>query len=271
MKKIDFPFPREHGAWAMFIAPLVVGIGAAEMLNGAVALFALVALGFFLLRFPLALAIKAHTREARVSALRWSALYATLTAILGAVLLFVTQLWLLIPLGAIGFATLVVYLWLVARRAEMSVWGEWIGIAGLALGAPGAYLVATGAAGLSVAEAGATAIALYALNAFYFAGTVLYIKFKVREQPRLAPRNWVECVWAGRASIIYHTIVFALVAYFAATGALPALAAMAFVLPMCKVIGGVLTTPARLNIRRLGFIEVGLTVVFVAAILWAYR
>ncbi len=271
MTKIETrpPLPREHGAWAMFIAPLVVGIGAIpsprlEAGAGGAVLFALTAFGFFLLRFPLTLAIKARTPDARASALRWSALYAALTLACGAALLISTRLWLLVPLGFLGFGTLGFYLWLVARRAETSVWGEWIGIAGLALGAPGAYLVGAGAPD-------ATAIALYALCALYFGGTVLYIKFKVREQSRLVPKTFAEKLWAGRASIVYHALVFALVAYCAATGALPALTVIAFGLPICKVIGGVLRQPARLNVRRLGFVEMGFTVAFVAVMVWAYR
>lgn len=258
--------PHEHGAWAMFIAPLVTGIGAAGMLNADTLLFSLTAFGFFLLRFPLMLAAKSRAPDARAFALRWSAVYAALTFIGGAVLLFSARQWILVGLGALGFATLVVYLWLAARRAEMTVWGEWIGIAGLALGAPGAYLVSKGVLD-------ATAIALYVLNALYFGGTVLYVKFKVREQPRiiLQPPSFQARLWSGRISFFYHAIIAALVLIFAAMNWLPALVPVAFILPMCKVIGGILNKPERLNIRRLGFIELGLTIVFVFVILGAFR
>jgi hypothetical protein len=118
----------------------------------------------------------------------------------------------------------------------------------------------------------ATAIALYLLNVLYFGGTVLYIKFKVREQPRLAaPPSLQARLWSGRASILYHAVVAAFVALFAAMNWLPALVPLAFILPMCKVIGGVLTKPERLNIRRLGFIELGFTFTFVLIILAAFR
>ncbi len=257
--------PHEHGAWAMFIAPLITGIGAAGALNADTLLFSLTAFGFFLMRFPLMLATKSRASDARAFALRWSAIYAALTLIGGAILLLSTWLWILVGLGALGFATLVVYLWLAARRAEMTVWGEWIGIAGLALGAPGAYVVARGALD-------ATAIALYVLNILYFGGTVLYIKFKVREQPRVVLQPSLRArLWSGRVSLLYHAIVAALVAIFAAMNWLPALVPIAFILPMCKVIGGVLSKPKRLNIRRLGFIELGFTIVFLVVILAAFR
>ncbi len=258
--------PREHGAWAMLIAPLVTGIGVAGMVNGDTVFFTLTAFGFFLLRFPLMLALKSRALDARGFALRWSAVYAALTFISGAILLLSTRQWILVGLGALGFATLVVYLWLAARRAEMTVWGEWIGIAGLALGAPGAYVVARGALD-------ASATALYVLNAIYFGGTVLYIKFKVREQPRIVvqPPSLRARLWAGRVSILYHSIVAVLVALFAAMNWLPALVSIAFILPVCKVIGGVLNKPERLNIRRLGFIELGFTVAFVFIVIVSFR
>ncbi|MBI4787098.1 MAG: YwiC-like family protein [Chloroflexi bacterium] len=264
--RIQPPLPREHGAWPMFAVPVLVGIGAAGAWSVSVILFALTAFGFFLLRYPLMLAVKSRAREARLDALRWSAIYGSATVVLGAALILVSQQWLLVPIGALGFVSLVVYLWHVAHRAEMTAVGEWLGIAGLALGAPGAYLVGTG-------TLDGTALALYLLDVLYFGGTVFYIKFKVREQPRLAKSDarWLARLWAGRVTLAYHAMVIALVALFAMLGMLPALAVIAFVPMVCKAIGGVMTQPARLNIRRLGFIELGLTVVFAVVVLAAYR
>lgn len=247
----------------MFLAPLVAGIGAGRVFSVDTLFLALAAFGFFLLRYPLMLAIKSRAPDARAQSLRWSAIYAVLTTAFGGALVLSSRLWLLLPFGLLGFGTLGFYLWLAARRAEMSTLGEWIGILGLALSAPAAYLVATGVLD-------ATAIALYVLNVLYFGGTVLYIKFKVRQQPRLTAKTWGEKLWAGRASIAYHAIVIALVAVCIAFGFIPVLVSIAFIFPMCKVIGGVLNQPTRLNIKRLGFIEAGFTLAFLAIVLLAY-
>lgn len=258
--------PREHGAWAMLIVPLWVGIGTAGVVSGPVVLFALTAFGFFLLRYPLMLAVKSRAPAARASALWWSAIYGALTLVLSAALMLLSPNWLLVPLGALGFASLAVYLWNAARRAEMTTAGEWIGIAGLALGAPGAFLVATG-------RLDTTAVALYFLNLFYFGGTVFYVKFKVREQPRLVrvSDHWGERLWAGRLTLAYHISVFVLIAAFAILSIVPALAPIAFIPVMCKAVGGVIMSPSRLNLRRLGFIELGFTIVFALVVLTAYR
>lgn len=258
--------PREHGAWAMLIVPLWVGIGTTGGVSGPAILFALTAFGFFLLRYPLMLAIKSRAPAARANALQWSAIYGAFTLVWSAALVISLPNWLLLPLGALGFVSLVVYLWNAARRAEMTTAGEWIGIAGLALGAPGAYLVSTG-------RLDTTAVTLYLLNLFYFGGTVFYVKFKVREQQRLVRVSdpWTARLWAGRLTLVYHLLVLALVASFAGLGILPALAPVAFIPVVCKAIGGVVTSPSRPNLRRLGFIELGFTMVFALVILIAYH
>lgn len=248
----------------MLLAPLITGFGVAGVFNLDALVLALTVLGFFLLRFPLMLAIKSRTADGRRSALRWCLIYAAFTAASGAALVNSTRLWAIAPIAALGGISLIVYLALALRRAEMSLAGEWLGIAGLALGAPAAYLLGTHALD-------ANAYALYALNVVYFGGTVLYIKFKVREQPRAAAKNWVERLVSGRISIAYHAMVFALAAFSAAVHWIPALVMLTFILPMCKVIGGVLTQPPRLNIRRLGVIELGFTLVFVLIVVTAYR
>ncbi len=258
------PLPREHGAWAMFVAPLLVGVGAAGAHPAELLLFILTAFGFFLMRYPLMLAVKSKAPSARAEAWRWSVLYGALTLLAGGALMMITQLWLLVPIGVLGLISLAVYLAHVARRAEMTTLGEWVGIAGLALGAPGVYLVATH-------RLDATAWALYLLNVLYFGGTVFYIKFRVREQPRLKPAaDWRSRLWAGRVTLVYHFLAIGAVALFAVLGLIPALVLLAFVLPACKTMGGVFTPQTRLNMRRLGFIEVGLTTFFALVVLLAY-
>lgn len=266
--------PREHGAWAMFIAPLVVGIGTASLhsgisvtsrASGSLLLFAFTAFGFFLLRYPLMMVVKSRNASTRAEAAKWSAIYGVITVVGGMCLMFTARLWSLVPLGILGVVSLFVYLWQAARRGEMSVLGEWTGIAGLCLGAPGAYLTITG-------RMDERALALYVLNLLYFGGTVLYIKFKVREQPRAikAGANWRERIRAGRATLTYQGMVTALALVLALVGFVPALAAVAFLPAMCKAIGGSMVVPARLNIRRVGLTELGFTAAFALMILIAF-
>lgn len=259
--------PREHGAWAMFIVPLFLGIAVAALQNTGVPskaavppevmLFALTAFGFFLWRYPLMIAVKSRAPAVRTQAAFWGLVYGGATLLLGSALLLVSRQWLLIPIAGIGLLTLVVYLWLAARRAEMSTPGEWIGIAGLALGAPGAYLVGTG-------RFDPTALGLYFVNLIYFGGTVFYVRFKVREQPRTtkAALSWQQRLWMGKYTILYYVSGIALVLFLAWAGLVPLLAPLAFLPALAKVIGGVLEVPGRLDMRRLGLVEIGSTIAF---------
>jgi hypothetical protein len=259
----------------MFIVPLWVGIGAAVLRPSAsinlalrvaeLSLFIVTVFGFFLLRYPLMLAVKSRARPARAQALRWAVIYGAMTGAGGALLLVLSRQLLLVPIGLLGLLSLGFYLGHASRREEMSTLGEWTGIAGLALGAPGAYLILTG-------TLDATALLLYLFNLLYFGGTVAYVKFKVRVQPRvIIPSGWGPRLWAGRVTIAYHAVVILLVALLALIGWAPALAPIAFVPAFCKSVGGVVTRPARLSLRRLGLVELVFTVAFAFVVLLAYR
>lgn len=274
-KSMRMPLPHEHGAWAMFIVPLVIGtgVGVARATSNSDAklitemfLFAIVSFGFFLLRYPLMMLFKARNAEARQSAILWSAVYGALTSIGGLALVVVTQLGWLVLVGLLGVGWLSIYLWLVARRQEMSVVGEWLGIAGLALAAPGAYLVAARALDT-------TAIALYFLCVLFFGGTVYYIKFKVREQPRVVkPDASVSTrLFAARAPMFYSIVALAFVAGLVFVDWIPAFVIVAFGLPLFKTIIGALDRPARLNVPRLGITELGYSIAFAIIVLLAFR
>ncbi len=267
--------PREHGAWAMFVVPLWIGLGAAfsrstaDLGNSSVVLstclFAIAAFSFFLMRYPLMIAVKARARPVQEQALRWSVAYAAIAMVAGGAVVWISRLWLLIPIGAVGIISLVTFLWFAWRRTEMSSAGEWTGIAGLALAAPGAYLVAG-------APADATALVIYLLNVLYFGGTVSYIKFRVRQQPRIPhSAGLCERVAAGRVTLLYHGVAIGIVAVLALVGWVPALAPIAFVPTLCKAIGGVMARQERPNLPRLGFTELWFTIGFAAIILWAFH
>jgi hypothetical protein len=171
----------------------------------------------------------------------------------GIVLLSITQIWSLVFIGLIGGGVLGMHLVLAARRLEMSVLGEWTAIAGATLAAPGGYVLFAGAWNI-------TAVMLYALNLLYFGGTVYYIKFKVREQPRLTTpaSNWRARLWAARAPILYTIIALIIVGV------------LAMLIPLPKVLIGALERPTRVNLPRLGVIEIAHSLAFMLLMMWAF-
>jgi hypothetical protein len=248
------PIPKEHGSWAMWIVPLLIGFIVAPVWNWQNLILMVAALGFFLARYPLALLIKTRHRSNTNKAYlwRWTLIYGGITALCGAWLVLARQLWLLIPMGIIGGMLLAFHLWLVARRQEMSVAGELAGILGLALGAPMAYYTAGGQMDL-------TALMLWVVNVLYFGGTVFYIKLKVRQQPRQpAPPQLSERLGKAKACLGYQTIALTVVLLLVTLRLAPLLTPLALLPATVKVVWGAghWQDKRSLSLIRLGLIEI---------------
>jgi hypothetical protein len=148
----------------------------------------------------------------------------------------------------------------------MSARGELGGIFGLALGAPLAYYVSTGALN-------GTALGLWVVNALYFGGTVFYIKLKVRQQPKEpAPDRVSERLVKAKACLTYQSVVLTIVIALVAFNRLPALAFLAFVPVTLKVFYGAARWQDKksLSLPRLGVIEILHAAMFAVLIVAAF-
>ena len=79
------PIPKEHGSWAMLIVPLLLGMIIAPSWHWRVMILLVAALGFFLLRYPLATLVKTRRRSStnRAYLWQWAAIYGGITALSG--------------------------------------------------------------------------------------------------------------------------------------------------------------------------------------------
>jgi hypothetical protein len=264
----NIPLPKEHGSWAMFAVPLIIGWAVAAHWQWRSILLIGAALGLFLVRYPIDTLIKTRKRPHtdRAWLIRWAIVYGSIAALCGGWLIVIDQLYWLMPLGVIGAALLAYHWWLVERRQEMSARGELAGICGLALGAPLAYYVSTGVID-------GTAIGLWIVNALYFGGTVFYIKLKVRQQPKEpAPDRVSERLVKAKACLTYQSIVLTIVILLAAWRDMPVLALLAFVPMTLKVLIGATRWQDRktLSLPRLGMIEMIHAVLFAVLIIAAF-
>jgi len=265
---LNLPLPREHGSWAMLIVPLLLGLTIAPTWQWRSLLLLVAALGFFLLRYPLALLVKSRKRPAtnRPYLWRWTLIYGLVTMLGGGWLVLVERLWGLAALGVLGGGLLFFHLWLVSRRQEMSVIGELAGIFGLALGAPMAYYTATG-------RLDRTTAVLWLINALYFGGTVFYIKLKVRYQPRRpAPDHWSERLLGAKAGLTYHTIALTVMILLVMLWQAPLLAPLALLPATAKMIYGAYRWQDKksLSLMRLGLIEIAHALVFSGLVVLAF-
>ena len=259
--------PQDHGAWFLFLSPLLIGLVLGGRWNGNTALFVLAALGAFLARQPASILVKALAgrrprRDAR-PALRFLALYAALTAIGVGGLLLRGQTYIL-HLAAPGLLVFAWHLWLLSRRRERRQLGvELIGVGVLALSAPAAIWVAEG-------QYRPYEWWLWFLLWFEAAAAIVYAYLRLEQRgwhqvPPLAPR-----LRAGARALAYATFNLVAVYILGRSGLIPLGVVWAFAVQWAEVVWGTLfpavkRRPAYIGLRQ-GFVTILFTVLFI----WAW-
>lgn len=140
--------PQDHGSWVFIFSPLLVGLFAGGQFNLQSLYLTIAAVGAFLVRQPVTIAVKAYSgRRAKsdlVAARFWILVYGLLIllSLLGLILAgFTYVLYLAVP-GAPVFAW---HLWLVSKRDERrQINVEIIATGVLSLAAPAAFWVGVG-------------------------------------------------------------------------------------------------------------------------------
>lgn len=253
----------------MLIVPLVLGWAIAPAWHWRSLVLLIAALGFFLLRHPLAVLVKTRKRVSDDKSYwrRWATIYAGVAGLSAAWLVLAHGLWWLAAMGFLGAALLLFNLWLVARRQEMSLVGELSGIAALALGAPMAYYAAN-------ERLDSTAMLLWLVNLLYFGGTVFYIKLKVRQQPRLpAPPQLSERLVKAKACLAYQTAALTLMVALVTLQLAPLFTPLAFIPMTLKMLHGSWQWQDKksLSLVRLGVIEIIHAIAFAILVMFAFK
>ncbi len=256
----NIPVPKEHGSWVMLIVPLAIGTAVAQTWRMPLWILLAAALGFYLMRSPLATLVKTRKRPSPAQSVlwRWTIIYGAVALLAGTTLIVEYHYWWLVPIGAFGVVLVVYHLWLVSRRKEMSLPGELSGIIGLAMGAPMAYYVATG-------RLDRIGWALWLINALYFGGTVFYVKLKVRQQPKLSPPPEIAVrLRVAAPCLTYHTLALAVAIALTMLSIAPHFLPWAFLPVFVKVWVGAWQWQDRrsLNLKRLGLVELAYSIVF---------
>lgn len=257
--------PAEHGAWGILLVPL----GTAAVVGGAwnppLAALAAASLALFLLRGSL----EAHgSWRAIVMPVHLALGVAALGA--GAALLFQWRRWELLWLAALAAALYLVQGWLIRRHREQaeekrSLPAEILGTALLTLAAPAAWVAAQG-------RLDRTGALLWLLNFCFFAGGVLYVKYRVRGL--WAHRSFtgmVERVGFAWPVFIYHLLLLAFLLAATLTETLSLAVLIAFLPGVLRALALAFQLGRRFPIRRLGWTEVAHAMAFAALLILALR
>lgn len=247
--------PREHGAWAILIAPILVGLAGAPSLSpAAAALFVLGSLAVFLSRTPLqALLAKPRDRQAQ----GWLAFYAALAAGAFAPLILLLGCWKLLYFAVPSAVLLVQNLLMNRAGKRFSAFNEAAGVFGLCLGAPAAYYAAS-------FQLDARAWSLWLLCSLFFLGPIFYVKMAALQHRAVADPGALPAlsVMRGR-STLYHALSMAAVAAWAATGGIALAATIPFAASLMKTVLRGRRPPERVDFKALGYAEVGYSALFV--------
>jgi hypothetical protein len=243
--------PREHGAWAILIAPVLVGLlGAPAFSPAATVLFSVGALAAFLVRAPLqALMAKPGDRRAQA----WLALYAVLTAASFFPLIVLLGRWKLLLFAVPSGLLLAGNLRANASGRRFSLFNEAAGVLGLCLGAPAAYYATS-------ARLGPRAWTLWLLSSAFFVGPIFHVKMAALQHRAVADKSALPALErARRLSAAYHGLALACVLLGA-----PAPAAVPFAAAFIKTVARGFRAPERVDFKSLGYMEVGYCLLFVA-------
>jgi hypothetical protein len=254
--------PREHGAWVMLYVPMITGVLAAWSFSFRVILFALSATFLFIARESLISWWRSYRRgERRVEALQRLGIYLSLAGLSIAPPIIADRLFALVPLGVGALLLLAINAEMAAKREDRTILGEILAIAGLTMAAPAAHYVAEG-------TWDERAIWLWALSALYFASSVFYIKLRVnlvnaRKQDE-RKRVWRRCA-------TYHAFLLVSLFLLATTDQFDHLALVAFAPAMTRASWSLVKVSGRLDLKRLGLLEILYSVVFLIFITLTFR
>ena len=257
--------PAEHGAWGILLVPLV---STALVAGGPRLPFLLLtgcAVGLLVLRGswePAARKRNLFSREL--------VLLAGVTAAAAVILLFLYHRRQLLIIGGAGAILWTLQHQLAKRPPECStekrsLAAELLGALLLTLSAPAAWIAQRGA--LS-----AEGVQIWLLNFLFFAGGVLYVKYRVRgvlaHRSFRSLRERAEFAWPVFA---YHLLLALFLLAWIAANSLSAWVLAAFAPALLRAGGLLFQLGTKFPIKRLGWSEVGQALLFAVLLLMALR
>ncbi len=259
--------PREHGAWGMLLVPLATGALAAARsgINGsALALFVLAAMSLFWLRTPVESWLGTSPIKAKSAHERKVVLGTILSIAALALTSVVALLWNgnrgLILIGAISGLAFAVQAGVkkLGRKGRMPA--QIIGAIGLTSTAAGAYYVATG-------RLDRTAIALWLANWLFAGDQIHFVQLRIHSS---RANSFEEKVQQGLPFLLSQIALIAVVLAACRFSVFPGAVAIAFLPVLLRGTLWFLRERQPLDVHKLGFTELGHSLLFGALLCTAF-
>lgn len=254
--------PKEHGTWAMLLAPWVVGCGVARRLDGWEALLLASMLLAFLAQHQVASWLRARrARSAAVGVARRRAIVLLTLAVLSGLALFLRLGVALVALVAVAAALGVTGLLLVHRRVERALPGQVLAAIGLPVTAAAAHAVAVG-------QMTSVGLELWALSALFFLGAVVHVRVKIIAMPRAQRLVALSARFAfGWPALAFEALIATLATGIALVGPLSPFVVLGFAPVAVQAIAGTLTLHRRATLKRVGIVSTLHAIAFAAIVI----
>ena len=205
--KRHIAIPQDHGSWFFILSPLLIGLFAGGRFTPATINLIVAAMGAFLLRQPVSIAVKAYAgRRPRAdlpAARFWMLVYGVMVLLaLGGLVYagFIYVLYLAVP----GIPVFAWHLYLVSKRAERKQAGvEILATGALALAAPAAYWI--GRDGYSV-----MGWALWLLTWLQSAASIVYAYLRLEQRTQAGDAERSQLWTMGKRALHYTSFNLAL-------------------------------------------------------------
>jgi hypothetical protein len=268
--------PDDHGAYAMLLVPLVIGlvVGIGQPLAEpsppliiAFPLLTLALLAAFFLHAPLEVLAKPNVSAlAKRRAQIWLIIYLAFVALSGFTLLFLSN-WYLWGLLGLGFAASIpLGVDLISRkwRKQRSLGVRLFGISGLVLSAPLSYYVAT-------THLDSLALALWWVSFIYFGSSLFYVRIWFETKKLEKARKLGESVhipgWLWQATLLYHVVGFLSLLGLISLHILAWSVLLVFAPLVAKLVMALRNPPYYIPIKKVGLFEFAQSFVFALLLL----
>lgn len=260
--------PQEHGAWALYLSPLIVGYWAGGTWQITCLYLFVAATAGFLIRQPITAWAKVRSGRRPVTdmpAIRfWTLVYGAIGAlhVTGLVLRgFGYLLYLAVP----AVPVVAWHLWLIAHRAERrQVLIEVVGTGVLSLSAIAAMWVGVG-------HYDTLGWLLWLLMWVGGASAVIYTYLRLEQRTAGPLPSLRERLRMGRLALVFAGFNLLLVAAFVAGGAVSPWLLLPFAIQAAEVVRGTLHPATGHRPKQIGMRQLVVMVLFTAAFMWAWR
>ena len=251
--------PKEHGAWAVLFAPILLAAFFVQSVSWNLLLLILCLLFVFMSYLPMQTLLRevlkpTHRAGKLLQAKVWGPTYLAFGMLFLLPLLYRGYI-LIFPLGLLGAGAFVANFFF-TRKHPRTIPGDLISVCGLSLGAPAAYYVLTG-------KLDAGAFTLWLLNIFYFGGSVLYVHMKIAATIRKTSAfDLGERLLIGRWTLAFSLLLILAALSMEMAGVIKQYMLVAFLPIVLQMVYGTFTLSPKVRFKNLGFLLLGQSVLF---------